>query len=197
MKELFLKRFLFYKDLGDKTFEQLSDDEVLWQYNAESNSIATIVQHIAGNMVSRWTNFLTEDGEKEYRNRDAEFLNDIPSKAEMIAVWEKGWKVLLEAINLITDENINTPIFIRGEKHSLLDAVLRQLAHYSYHVGQIVYAAKILKNDAWKTLSIARNKSAEYNWELLTKLNATEIPQNFSPVCYAKSDDVRDDYKLE
>lgn len=197
MKELFLKRFLFYKDLGDKTFEQLSDDEVLWQYNTESNSIATIVKHICGNMVSRWTNFLTEDGEKEYRNRDAEFLNDIQSKAEMIAVWENGWKVLLEAINLITDENINTPIFIRGEKHSLLDAVLRQLAHYPYHVGQIVYASKILKNDAWKTLSIARNKSAEYNWELLTKLNATEIPQNFSPVCYAKSDDVRDDYKLE
>lgn len=197
MKELFLKRFLFYKDLGDKTFEHLSDDEVLWQYNTESNSIATIVKHIAGNMFSRWTNFLTEDGEKEYRNRDADFLNDIQSKAEMIAVWENGWKVLLEAINLITDENINTPIFIRGEKHSLLDAVLRQLAHYSYHVGQIVYAAKILKNDAWKTLSIARNKSAEYNWELLTKLNATEIPQNFSPVCYAKSDDVRDDYKLE
>lgn len=197
MKELFLKRFLFYKDLGDKTFEQLSDDEVLWQYNTESNSIATIVQHIAGNMVSRWTNFLTEDGEKEYRNRDAEFLNDIQSKAEMIAVWENGWKVLLEAINLITDENINTPIFIRGEKHSLLDAVLRQLAHYPYHIGQIIYAAKMLKNDAWKTLSIARNKSAEYNSELLTKLNATEIPQNFSPVCYAKSDDVRDDYKLE
>ncbi|UJF30068.1 DUF1572 domain-containing protein [Kaistella sp. 97-N-M2] len=197
MKELFLKRFLFYKDLGDKTFEQLSDDEVLWQYNAESNSIATIVQHIAGNMVSRWTNFLTEDGEKEYRNRDAEFLNDIQSKAEMIAVWENGWKVLLEAINLITDENINTPIFIRGEKHSLLDAVLRQLAHYPYHIGQIIYAAKMLKNDAWKTLSIARNKSAEYNSELLTKLNSTDIPQNSSPVCYAKSDDVRDDYKLE
>lgn len=197
MKELFLKRFLFYKDLGDKTFEQLSDDEVLWQYNAESNSIATIVKHIAGNMVSRWTNFLTEDGEKEYRNRDAEFLNDIQSKAEMIAVWENAWKVLLEAINLITDENINTPIFIRGEKHSLLDAVLRQLAHYPYHVGQIVYATKMLKNDAWKTLSIARNKSAEYNSELLTKLNATDIPQNSSPVCYAKSDDVRDDYKLE
>lgn len=197
MKELFLKRFLFYKDLGDKTFEQLSDDEVLWQYNAESNSIATIVKHIAGNMVSRWTNFLTEDGEKEYRNRDAEFLNDIQSKAEMIAVWENGWKVLLEAINLITDENINTTIFIRGEKHSLLDAVLRQLAHYPYHVGQIVYAAKMLKNDAWKTLSIARNKSAEYNSELLTKLNSTDIPQNSSPVCYAKSDDVRDDYKLE
>lgn len=197
MKELFLKRFLFYKDLGDKTFEQLSDDEVLWQYNTESNSIATIVKHIAGNMVSRWTNFLTEDGEKEYRNRDAEFLNDIQSKAEMIAVWENGWKVLLEAINLITDENINTPIFIRGEKHSLLDAVLRQLAHYPYHVGQIIYVAKMLKNDAWATLSIGRNKSAEYNSELLTKLNATEIPQNFSPVCYAKSDDVRDDYKSE
>jgi len=197
MKELFLKRFLFYKDLGDKTFEQLSNDEVLWQYNTESNSIATIVKHIAGNMVSRWTNFLTEDGEKEYRNRDAEFLNDIQSKAEMIAVWENGWKVLLEAINLITDENINTPIFIRGEKHSLLDAVLRQLAHYPYHVGQIIYVAKMLKNDAWATLSIGRNKSAEYNSELLTKLNATEIPQNFSPVCYAKSDDVRDDYKSE
>ena len=147
-------------------------------------------------MISRWTNFLTEDGEKDWRNRDAEFENDIQSKAEMLEMWEKGWLVLFDALNQVNDANINSIILIRGEKISVVDALLRQLAHYPYHIGQIIYLAKMLKNDDWKTLSIARNKSQEYT-ELLKKQNSAEIHQNSSPVCYAKSDEVRDEYQTE
>lgn len=195
MKELFIKRFQYYKELGDKTFGQLSDKQVLWQYNPESNSIATIVKHISGNMLSRWTNFLTEDGEKDWRNRDSEFENDLISKAQMIEIWEKGWTTLFEALNQISEENIHQIIYIRGEKHTVLDAVLRQLAHYPYHIGQIIYVAKMLKNEDWQTLSIARNKSADFNREMLKKQNPEEVQHNASPVCYAKSDELRDDYK--
>lgn len=196
MKDLFLKRFQYYKNIADRTFEQLEEPQLFWQYNPESNSIATIVKHISGNMISRWTNFLTEDGEKEWRNRDAEFENDIQSKAEMLEMWEKGWLVLFDALNQVNDANINSIILIRGEKISVVDALLRQLAHYPYHIGQIIYLAKMLKNDDWKTLSIARNKSQEYT-ELLKKQNSAEIHQNSSPVCYAKSDEVRDEYQTE
>mgnify|MGYP003586152784 FL=1 len=196
MKDLFLKRFQYYKNIADQTFEQLEEPQLFWQYNPESNSIATIVKHISGNMISRWTNFLTEDGEKEWRNRDAEFENDIQSKAEMLEMWEKGWLVLFDALNQVNDANINSIILIRGEKISVVDALLRQLAHYPYHIGQIIYLAKMLKNDDWKTLSIARNKSQEYT-ELLKKQNSAEIHQNSSPVCYAKSDEVRDEYQTE
>ena len=196
MKDLFLKRFQYYKNIADQTFEQLEEPQLFWQYNPESNSIATIVKHISGNMISRWTNFLTEDGEKEWRNRDAEFENDIQSKAEMLEMWEKGWLVLFDALNQVNDANINSIILIRGEKISVVDALLRQLAHYPYHIGQIIYLAKMLKNDNWKTLSIARNKSQEYT-ELLKKQNSAEIHQNSSPVCYAKSDEVRDEYQTE
>ena len=196
MKDLFLKRFQYYKNIADQTFEQLEEPQLFWQYNPESNSIATIVKHISGNMISRWTNFLTEDGEKEWRNRDAEFENDIQSKAEMLEMWEKGWLVLFDALNQVNDANINSIILIRGEKISVVDALLRQLAHYPYHIGQIIYLAKMLKNDDWKTLSIARNKSQEYT-ELLKKQNSAEIHQNSSPVCYANSDEVRDEYQTE
>lgn len=196
MKDLFLKRFQYYKNIADQTFEQLEEPQLFWQYNPESNSIATIVKHISGNMISRWTNFLTEDGEKDWRNRDAEFENDIQSKAEMLEMWEKGWLVLFDALNQVNDANINSIILIRGEKISVVDALLRQLAHYPYHIGQIIYLAKMLKNDDWKTLSIARNKSQEYT-ELLKKQNSAEIHQNSSPVCYAKSDEVRDEYQTE
>ena len=196
MKDLFLKRFQYYKNIADQTFEQLEEPQLFWQYNPESNSIATIVKHISGNMISRWTNFLTEDGEKEWRNRDAEFENDIQSKAEMLEMWEKGWLVLFDALNQVNDANINSIILIRGEKISVVDALLRQLAHYPYHIGQIIYLAKMLKNDDWKTLSIARNKSQEYT-ELLKKQRSAEIHQNSSPVCYAKSDEVRDEYQTE
>lgn len=197
MKDLFLKRFQYYKELGDSTFNQLSEEDFFWQYNVESNSIAIIVKHIAGNMFSRWTNFLTEDGEKDWRNRDSEFENTFKSKQEVIDYWEKGWACLFDALKQINEENLHYPIFIRGEKHSVLDAVLRQLAHYPYHIGQIIYIAKMLKNDQWKTLSIARNQSQNYLAEMLKKNEQEPIRENSSPVCYAKDPDVRDEFKTE
>lgn len=195
MKEIFIKRFLYYKELGDKTFSQLSDDELFWQPNPESNSIAVIVKHLSGNMISRWTDFLTEDGEKSWRNRDTEFISDMKSREEMLSLWEKGWAVLFDALNQMTDENLHHIISIRGEEHTVLDAVLRQLAHYPYHIGQMIYAAKILKNANWKNLSIQKSKSGDFNMEIRKKQDAEEIPQNSSPVCYAKDPEVRDEYK--
>ena len=196
MKDLFITRFQYYKELAEKTFDQLSEEQLFWKYNEESNSIGTLVKHLSGNMQSRWTNFLTEDGEKSWRNRDSEFENDIQSKAEMMGIWDKGWQVLFNALNQIKEENWNDTIAIRGEKQTVLDAVLRQLAHYPYHIGQIVFIGKMLKNDNWKTLSIAKNKSIPFDIEKLKSLDPSEIQENSSPVCFAKSDEVRDDYKI-
>lgn len=196
MKELFIKRFEYYKMLGDKSFEQLSDEQIFWQFNKESNSIAIIVKHVAGNMLSRWTNFLTEDGEKSWRNRDEEFVNTFQSKAEVLEYWERGWKCLFEALNQINDENLYSTIYIRNEAHSVVDAVFRQLAHYPYHIGQIVFIAKMMKNEDWKTLSIARNKSRDFNNEMKDKFTENDLPSNSSSVCFENSPDVRDDYKL-
>lgn len=195
MKEIFIRRFLYYKELGDKTFFQLNDEQLFWQPNSESNSIAVIVKHLSGNMISRWTNFLIEDGEKPWRNRDTEFINDLKSRDEMLELWEKGWAVLLEALDQINENNIQQTVFIRGEKHTVLDAVLRQLAHYPYHIGQIIYAAKILKNEDWQNLSIPKSKSAQYNTEMLKKHNPDEIRKNSSPVCFAQDPEVRDEFK--
>lgn len=196
MKDLFIKRFQYYKMLGDKSFEQLSDEQIFWQFNQESNSIAIIVKHVAGNMLSRWTNFLTEDGEKPWRNRDEEFVNTFQSKAEVLDYWEKGWKCVFEALSQINDQNLYSTIYIRNEGHSVIDAVFRQLAHYPYHIGQIVFIAKMMKNDDWKTLSIARNKSQDFNNEMKDKFTNNEVEiQNSSSVCFANSLDVRDDYK--
>ena len=193
MKDLFIKRFLYYKKLSNRSLAQLSEEQIFWQYNEESNSIAIIIKHIAGNMRSRWINFLTEDGEKSWRNRDSEFENTFKTKEEVLEYWEKGWACLFEALNQITDENINSTIYIRGEAHSVVDAVFRQLAHYPYHIGQIIYIAKMMKNEDWQTLSIARNKSADFNAEMHSKFDEQE---NASPVCFAKSDEVRDDFKI-
>ena len=193
MKDLFVKRFQYYKNIGDQALAQLSEEQFFWQYNQESNSVAIIIKHVAGNMLSRWTNFLTEDGEKDWRNRDQEFKNTFKTKDEVLEYWEKGWRCLFEALNQITDENINATIYIRGEAHSVLDAVFRQLAHYPYHVGQIIYIGKMMKDQDWQTLSIARNKSEDFNQEMHSKFDGQE---NASPVCFAKSDEVRDDFKV-
>lgn len=166
MKDLFIKRFEYYKTLGDKSFLQLSEDQIFWQFNEESNSVAVIVKHIAGNMLSRWTDFLTTDGEKPGRKRDEEFVNTFSTKDEVLQYWEAGWKCLFDALNQINDENLHSIIYIRNEAHTVLDAVLRQLAHYPYHIGQIVYIAKMMKDLDWKTLSIARNKSEDFNLEM-------------------------------
>jgi Protein of unknown function (DUF1572) len=166
MKDLFIKRFEYYKTLGDKSFLQLSEDQIFWQFNEESNSVAVIVKHISGNMLSRWTDFLSEDGEKPWRKRDEEFVNSFSTKDEVLEYWESGWKCLFQALDQINDENLYSIIYIRNEAHTVLDAVLRQLAHYPYHIGQIVYIAKMMKDQDWKTLSIARNKSEDFNLEM-------------------------------
>jgi len=164
-----IKVFTNYKSLADKAMEQLEDEQLFWQPNAESNSIAIIAKHMWGNMLSRWTNFLTEDGEKEWRQRDAEFENDWKTRVELISKWEEGWQVLFEALNSITDANLDRTVYIRGEAHTVLDAITRQIAHYASHVGQIIYIAKMVKNDAWKSLSIPRNQSKEFNKQMFDK----------------------------
>lgn len=193
MIRLFHTRFQYYKSLADKTFAQLTDEQLFWHPNAESNSLAVIVKHLSGNMISRWTNFLSEDGEKGWRNRDTEFVNDFKTRKDVLEYWEKGWRCFFNALEQVNDDNLHATIYIRGEAHTVLDAVLRQLAHYPYHIGQMVYIAKMLKDEQWQTLSVPRNQSAEYNAEIFSKFQQ-ENP-NASPVCYAKSDEVRDDYK--
>ena len=195
MKDVFIKRFEYYKTLGDRSFLQLSEDQIFWQFNEESNSVAVIVKHIAGNMLSRWTDFLTADGEKPGRKRDEEFVNTFSTKDEVLQYWEAGWKCLFDALNQINDENLHSIIYIRNEAHTVLDAVLRQLAHYPYHIGQIIYIAKMMKDQDWKTLSIARNKSDEFNSQMKIKFNGDYIASNSSPVCYQNSQEVRDEFK--
>ncbi len=157
------KQFEYYKSLGEKTFEQLTDEQLFWQYNAESNSIATIVKHLWGNMVSRWTDFLTADGEKEWREREAEFENDLQTREVMLRLWNEGWDCLFQALDSVNEENINTIIFIRNQGHSIVEAINRQLAHYPYHIGQIVFIGKMVKDASWTSLSIPRGGSKEYN----------------------------------
>lgn len=155
------KHFSQYKSLGDKTIEQLDEKELFWQYNNQSNSIAIIVQHLWGNMLSRWTNFLIEDGEKEWRERDAEFENIIKTKEELITKWDAGWDCLFAALNSLNEEDLGKTIYIRKEPLNVIDAINRQLAHYSYHVGQIVYLGKMQLNDRWVSLSIPKKKDEE------------------------------------
>lgn len=158
-----LRQFNYYKTLGEGAMAQTEDDILFWQPNEESNSIAIIVKHLWGNMLSRWTNFLTEDGEKNWRERDAEFENDITTREELMQKWNDGWKCLFDALATITDEDLEKIIYIRNEGHTILEAINRQLCHYPYHVGQIVYLAKLAKNQDWQSLSIPRNKSGAYN----------------------------------
>ena len=157
------KQFEYYKMLGDKTFAQLPDEALFWQYNAESNSIATIVKHLWGNMLSRWTDFLTTDGEKEWRQREAEFDGSIQSKAELLDKWEAGWQCLFVALDSLNENTWHTTIYIRNQGHSVTEAINRQLAHYPYHVGQIVFIGKMACDSNWASLSIPRGTSQGYN----------------------------------
>lgn len=158
-----IARLKYYKDLGDKTFEQLNDWDFHYQPNEESNSIAIIIRHMAGNMLSRWTNFLTEDGEKEWRQRDDEFETHSHSKADLVTEWEKGWSCLFDALGSLKKKDLKKTVTIRQEPLSVIDAINRQLAHYPYHVGQIVHIAKIIKGKNWQNLSIPKGGSAAYN----------------------------------
>jgi hypothetical protein len=157
------KQFLYYKTLGEKAIEQLDEQQLFVAINEDSNSIATIVKHLSGNMISRWTDFLTTDGEKEWRNRDSEFENDWQTKIQVLASWNKGWDCFFEVLNDLKPNELTTIIYIRNEGHTVLEAINRQLAHYPYHVGQIVFCAKMLKNGEWTSLSIAKSKSTIYN----------------------------------
>ena len=157
------KQFLYYKTLGEKAIEQLEPHQLFVYVNEDTNSIATIIKHLSGNMLSRWTDFLTTDGEKEWRNRDAEFENDLKTKDEVLELWNKGWECLFTAVNGLLKEQLSEIIYIRNEGHSVVEAINRQLAHYPYHVGQIVFYAKQLKNGDWESLSIPKNKSNSYN----------------------------------
>ena len=157
------KQFEYYKMIGEKAMAQLTEENLFWQYNPQSNSIATIVTHLCGNMLSRWTDFLTTDGEKEWRKRDAEFDNTFQSKEELTTKWDEGWKCLFEALIPLTAKDLDKEVFIRNTGHSVTEAILRQLAHYPYHIGQIVFLAKMLSDDNWQSLSIPKGNSTEYN----------------------------------
>ncbi|HAY3550156.1 DUF1572 domain-containing protein [Elizabethkingia meningoseptica] len=163
------KQFAYYKALAEKTFDQLTEEQLFWQYNAESNSIAIIVKHLAGNMISRWTDIFTSDGEKEWRNRDGEFENDFNTKEELIEYWNKGWNVFLTTLESLTNDDLEKIIYIRNQGHTVMEAINRQLAHYPYHVGQIVYIGKMVCDENWKSLSIPRNASGSYNQDMFSK----------------------------
>lgn len=168
-----IKRLRYYKKLGEETFDQLTDADFHFAPNETCNSIAVIIQHLSGNMLSRWTNFLTEDGEKEWRNRDDEFEEHHFSKQQLIELWEKGWSCFLDALTSLTEADLLKTVYIRQEPLSVTDAINRQLAHYPYHVGQILYIGKIIKDAAWKNLSIEKGKSEAYN-----KSTAVKDPAN-------------------
>src|SRR5437868_2767525 len=157
-----LYTFRYYKSLAERAVAQISDEDFFRTIDDESNSIAVNVKHIAGNMLSRWTDFLTSDGEKPERNRDIEFVI-LPgtTKDEMRAYWEKGWQVTFAAIEPLTPDDLMRTIRIRGQDHTVVQAINRQLAHYAYHVGQIVYLAKHFKSSDWQSLSVPKNRSVE------------------------------------
>jgi hypothetical protein len=159
------KQFLYYKTLGEKAMEQLEPELLFVTINEDTNSIATIVKHLSGNMLSRWTDFLTTDGEKERRNRDQEFENDLQTKEAVLDAWDKGWNRLFTTLNALQPDQLSSIIYIRNEGHSVIEAINRQLAHYPFHVGQMVFYAKQIKKTNWDSLSIPKNNSKEYNSE--------------------------------
>lgn len=157
------QQLLSYKSLAEKAMAQLEPEMLFIQPNSESNSIAMIVQHMHGNMLSRWTDFLTSDGEKEWRKRDEEFEVILQNKAEVLEKWEEGWACVMNALNGLDDSMLANTVLIRNEQHTATEAINRQLAHYPYHVGQIVFFAKQLLGEKFTSLSIPKNKSKEFN----------------------------------
>ena len=166
-----LRTFRDYKKLAERAFEQIDDEDFFRTIDRESNSIAVNMKHLAGNMLSRWTDFLTTDGEKPERDRDMEFVM-LPqtTKAEMVTYWDKGWQCTFDAVQPLKPEDLMRTLTIRGQDHTVVQAINRQLAHYAYHVGQIVYLAKHFKASDWQSLSVPKNKSAEFNKYLEEKV---------------------------
>jgi uncharacterized damage-inducible protein DinB len=155
--------FRYYKRLGERAMDQVPDDALFSQLDAESNSIAIIVKHMAGNMRSRWTDFLTTDGEKPDRNRDTEFEAPPATRAALLALWESSWKIVFDALAPLTEKDLGRTVHIRGEAHSVMQAINRNITHTTYHVGQIVYLARHFAGPAWNSLTVPRGKSAEFN----------------------------------
>lgn len=158
-----IRRLKHYKDLGDRTLAQLNEEEINYSPGPESNSIAVIVRHLSGNMLSRWTHFLTEDGEKSWRGRDAEFAPGRYSRDSILEAWDKGWACFLDSLSSLKASDLGKSVTIRQEPLSVIDAINRQLTHYPYHIGQMVYLGRMLKKENWINLSIAPGQSEAYN----------------------------------
>jgi hypothetical protein len=169
------KQFEYYKLLGDKTIARLPDETLFWQYNDACNSLATIIKHLNGNMLSRWTDFMTADGEKEWRQRDGEFENDLRSKEIVLEIWNEGWECLFNALNSLRKKDLSKTIYIRNQRHSVTEAINRQLAHYPYHVGQIVFIGKMICADKWVSLSIPKRNSKTFNAVKCSKPQFSEL----------------------
>jgi len=167
--EVFKKQFFYYKSLAEKAIEQLEDHSLFAESEEGSNSISVIMKHMAGNMRSRWTNIFVEDGEKEWRNRDDEFVDSFSDKKELLDYWESGWKVLMDTLNGLEESDLERIIYIRNMGTTVHDAIIRQLCHYSYHVGQIVYAAKSIKGVSFTSLSIPKGASKSFNEQRFEK----------------------------
>jgi uncharacterized damage-inducible protein DinB len=158
-----IKQFEYYKSLGDKTIGQLSFEDLQNEVAKDSNSIAIIVKHLVGNMLSRWTNFLSEDGEKEWRQRDEEFEDTFTSKEELLNTWQQGSNCLFNTLKLLSKNDLERIIYIRNQGHTVTEAINRQMMHYSYHIGQIVFLGKLIKGKDWQSLSIPKGGSKVYN----------------------------------
>ena len=158
-----LSLFHYYKKLAERAIDQLTDEQLFATLDDESNSIGIVIRHMAGNMRSRWTDFLTSDGEKPDRDRDSEFVSPPATRESLLERWEEGWGCLFGALEPLSDADLGRTVTIRGEAHSVMQAINRQVAHYGYHVGQIVMLAKHFAHDRWQTLSVPRNRSAEFN----------------------------------
>jgi len=189
-----VQSFRNYKKMAERAMDQVSDEEFFAAIDEEANSIAVIVKHLAGNLVSRWSDFLTTDGEKPTRDRDAEFEIRDDSREALMEFWEQGWKTLFDNIEPLTVEDFSKTVTIRGQVHTIVEAFNRQLSHYAYHIGQIVLLAKHFKSSEWKTLSIPKNRSAEFNKFLSEQkvadtvtLNRMEAPAEFLKVSEKKN----------
>lgn len=159
-------QFKQYKTLGEKAISQIPEDKIYWTFNPESNSIVTIVKHLSGNMLSRFTDFYTTDGEKKTRNRDVEFENETMKKNDLLEKWNEGWNCFFNILNSLSPEKLSKKVLIRNEPHTVVEAINRQLTHYAYHIGQIIFISKMICDSSWKSLSIPRDKSEELNTKM-------------------------------
>lgn len=163
-----IREFIKYRSLGEKAMSQVPDETLFWQYNPESNSMAMIVQHMSGNMLSRWTDMLTTDGEKDWRQRDKEFETVLKTREEVMVAWHRGWHLVMETLGQLREEDLERTIYIRAEAHTVTEAIVRQIAHYASHIGQLVYIGKMIMNEEWKSLSIPRHGSNQFNKHMMS-----------------------------